>query len=326
MARSKPELLATLKRKLPRRAGVLVAVSGGVDSLALLHGCCSLERELDLRIEAAHLDHGLRPASSRDAAAVGELCARLGVRLHHRSVEPPASGNIEEWGRRERYRFFFEILSERELRYVLTAHTADDVAETLLMRLISNKEARSIEELDRRRRCLRPLLSVTKELLSSYASANGLVACEDESNRDVSLLRNRVRHKLIPLLRDEFEPRIGEILASRAEALAEDLECLYGLLLPALSSLGPLERGSREWLSQLRRELGGLGHEGLRWRLVEQILREDLGFNLGRARSREALEFFTGSQERIELPGGLLLEKRSSGVSFTLRKQMPSQQ
>lgn len=284
--------------------------------MSLLHGCIGLAGEISARLEVAHVDHGLRASSKSDAEIVARAADSAGLPFHLHVAIPPEKGNIEDWGRRVRYSFFRRVLEQRSLDWVVTAHTADDVAETLLMRLFSNKEPRTILAVDRVRRCLRPLLTVPKAVVERYASENSLVWTSDESNLDTDYLRNRVRHKVIPLLAADFDPRMVEVLSLRAAAIAEDIDCLYAMATPAAERLAPLPMGSKEWLTAIRAELAGLAHAPLQWRLVDLVLRPVLGFSLGRDRAEEAASFFAGAREKLELPGGVRLEKRESGVRF----------
>lgn len=314
MARPVPTVPKAVSALIKRGSRLLLAVSGGKDSVALLHACVGLQDRLALTLEVAHVNHGLRPAAAADAHFVAELAARYGLPCHlHEAGAPSAKENVEAWGRRVRYRFFNETLDARALEWALTAHTADDAAETLLMRLLSNKELTTIERMDRKRRCLRPLLAVPRRTVEQYISVHQLPFVEDESNSDCAYLRNRVRHCLLPLLRREFDPRIEETLACRAEALAEDRRMLYALLLEGLERVSLHERFSRGWLRAARAEISEMA-EPLRWRFAEQLLKPYLGYNLGRAKSRDFAELLARKRTGVELPGGISLRAHAGGL------------
>ena len=314
MARPAVKLLQALRAALPARGRLLLAVSGGMDSVALLHGCVQLAPRLGLALEVAHVNHGLRPDAARDAAFVERLASGYGLPFHLRTAQgPPQRGNIEAWGRRLRCSFFRELLDSRGLDWVLTAHSADDAAETLLMKLVANKEPSGIEAADRRRRCLRPLLTVPRREIESFVRRSALPFVHDETNSDLTLLRNRVRNRLLPLLREEFDPRIEETLARRARGLADDIAFLYGLTAEARLRVSAHERYSREWLRAVKRELGWMP-DALRWRFAERLFEPYLKYNLGRARSRRLADFLSGRRRAIELPGGTRLRARAGGV------------
>ena len=316
MSRGRPTIAGELQTHLADRAGVLVGVSGGVDSTALLHGCVALSRERRLVVEVAHLDHGLRPESAEDARRVADFATSLGLSVHvARAPERPAGTNSEAWGRGERYSFFRRVLAERSLECVLTAHTANDVAETLLMRLISNKEPRTIQRWDPVRRVLRPFLSIERWQTEEHVRVHELPYVVDATNGDLRLLRNRVRHRLLPLIHDEFTPRGAEILALRALALGEDLEWLDGEAVERARVLEAHPFGTRAWLGVAVKLLQG-SPEALRWRIAAASVSGKLGFTLGRDHARRLAEFLLGGAAGIELPDGWRMRRRAGGIEL----------
>lgn len=317
MSRPKMTLRKALERGIPRNGRLLIAVSGGIDSVCLLHGCIALAAEKNLTLEVAHVNHRLRPTSGGDAEFVSRLVRQAELPFHIEAAsDPPKGANIESWARNVRYRFFGTVLEDRALQMVLTAHTASDLAETLLMRLISNKELKTMQRYEAERKILRPLLSVTRNEVEKYALENYLSYCEDETNQDTAFLRNRVRHVLLPLLRTEFDSRIEEIVASRAVSLQEDLLELDSQAKILIEPLAPLSVGSREWVAEVRSTLHGRC-PALSWRICEQLLKDKLGFNLGRIHSIKLAAFFLGNSVHLELPGGLTLVRKDGGILFS---------
>ena len=317
MSRPRKTVVSTLVNNLEAKQKLLVAVSGGVDSVTLLHACVHLVSKLGLSLEVAHVDHRLRKESRADAEFVRRLAADYDVPFHLCVADPfPRGKNVEAWARQLRYGFFQEVLNKRRLDAVLTAHTANDVAETFLMRLVSNKELKSIARFDRKRKCIRPLVDVSRSEIEAYAKAHALKFVEDRTNYDTDYLRNRVRHKLIPVLAREFDPRIVEVLSCRASGLADDLSFLDSLVEPASEKLSKSEFGSRKWLRALREELKSVPAV-LKWRLAEALLKELLGFNLGRVRGAELVEFLEGGRAGIELPGHLRLRAHAGGIAVS---------
>jgi len=311
--------LKALKNSIPSRSGLLVAVSGGMDSVCLLDCCFRLQDRLRLKLEVAHVDHALRPESQAEASFVGRLAEKYGLPFHlKRAATPPARGeNQEAWGRRLRYSFFSHVRRRRDLDFVLTAHTANDVAETLLMRLVSNKEPATIQAFDEKRRLIRPFLGVSREEISRYVTERALEFRDDLSNQDRTYLRNRVRHELLPVIIRHFDPRAIETLSERAAALASDIKALYGLLEKPLVSLSGAAFGSREWLRALRAELSMLD-PALGWRLVERAFRDKLGFSLGRRHALRLHRFIIQRAAGIELPGGVSVRRRQGGLVLEL--------
>ena len=278
-----------------------MAVSGGKDSCSLLHALTRVMRLKNLHLEVCHVDHGLRPGSDDDARFVESECVALGVGCHVRKLGPrPPGENMEAWARRERYAVFRKVMRENDLHHLLTAHTANDVTETLLMRLIANKELNTIEEYDEERGCLRPLLDITRSQIEAYVREHGLRSVEDPTNEDTSLVRNRIRGKLIPVLESEFDPSIVWSLSERAQAIAEDCEALQYLAERSSAALGEVAFGNAEWLKGCREVLAPLPL-GVRWRVAQVLFTPLLGFTIGQGRAKAILGLLCGDVERVDL-------------------------
>jgi tRNA(Ile)-lysidine synthase len=212
---------------LPSGSRVLVAVSGGADSVALLHLLHRLTPSRHFHLEVAHLDHALRPDSPADAAHVRELCAQLRVPLHERRIDIAAlakgvRGGLEETAREARRDFLREIAQQRGCDRVALAHQRDDQAETFLLRLLRGAGTaglagmRSFDP-----PFVRPLLPFPREELIAWLASEGLAWREDPSNRDPAFTRNRVRHELLPLL-ESYQPAIRVRLAELCRQLGDD--------------------------------------------------------------------------------------------------------
>lgn len=289
-------------------------MSGGRDSSVLLHALCRVKRLLALHIEVCHVDHRLRPSSSRDAAFVVNLSEQLGVPCHVVVLGPrPARSNMEAWARSERYRAFSQLMVERSLDILVTAHNANDVAETLLMRLLANKELNSIEAYDPRRQCMRPLLGITRAQIDQYVTENNVLFVEDPSNQDTELVRNRIRHKLIPLLTREFDPSMVWILSDRAASIDRDCEALKQLAGEEAAAIGSVELKDRGWLERTRARLQVLP-EALAWRVAERLVEPWFGYPIGERRSVALLGLLRGESSRVQLDRGVVLEVVSGGL------------
>lgn len=319
MARRRQSILTTLKERIPHGERILIALSGGKDSSALLCGLLKVRRLLELHIEVCHVDHGLRKESGDDAAFVASHCERLGVVCHVVKLgQRPPRSNMEAWARRERYRAFREVMDRESLTLLVTAHTANDVAETLLMRLFANKELTTIEETDERRRCLRPLLGVSREQIEKFVKEEGIPFVEDPSNQDTVIVRNRIRRRVIPLLQEEFDPSMVWNLAERAQSLAADCEALQRFAQESVNKIGAIQWGSRVWLEGCRAELRGLPY-AVKWRTAQILFVPTLGHTVGEPRARALLGLLEGELQSLDLGDGKTLELEGGNSGIILR-------
>lgn len=185
---------------------VLVAVSGGADSCALLLALLELRGEFGLSsVRACHFNHGLRgDASDRDEEAVRALCARKGVPLytgqgHMASLQKPAGESVESWARKLRYAFFERTAEPGEL--IALAHNRNDSVETVLFHLARGTGLRGLCGIPARRgRYVRPLIEATRAQIEAYCAQQGIEYCVDETNEDVRYARNRIRKNILPQL------------------------------------------------------------------------------------------------------------------------------
>jgi tRNA(Ile)-lysidine synthase len=243
---------------------VAVACSGGADSVALLRLLLLEKNSLGLVLSVAHMNHGIRGAESEaDQAFVQKLADQFELPFHVRRVDTPGEAEIQKKGLEEsarilRYRWFWELLSDGQADALVTAHTLDDQAETVLHRLIrgawteglggifpalepgGKKFATPLHSV-----ILRPLLSVTRTGIEAWLRAIGQPWREDSTNRDTAFTRNRLRHELLPALA-AYNPNIKQQLANLA-AIARDEEAYWqtelGRLLPSLLLPGKAVRG-----------------------------------------------------------------------------------
>ena len=224
---------------------VLAAVSGGADSTALLVALHALTGELRCRLSAVHLHHGIRGAAAdADAAFVARLCAQLGVPLRSGRSDVPARArrrglSLEAAAREARYAFFARAARELSAHAAATAHTADDQAETVLLRLARGAGRRGLGGMAPATtlfglRVIRPMLAVSRRQVEAFLRRRGMTWREDVSNRDGAFLRNRVRHEILPLLAGRLNPEVRDALCRTAGILREEDAWLDRLAAEAL--------------------------------------------------------------------------------------------
>ncbi|MBN2294700.1 MAG: tRNA lysidine(34) synthetase TilS [Pirellulales bacterium] len=224
---------------------VLLAVSGGSDSIAILRAMSALCRKPSNRFQVAHFNHGLRAAEAdRDEDFVRELCRSLQVPcIVGRAGRccPPlgVKGSLEASARDARYAFLQEQAERIGARYVVAAHTADDQAETILHRIIRGTGIGGLAGMPRARKLgpavtlIRPLLDFHRQELRDYLADIGQDYREDTSNSDTRMTRNRIRHELLPMLADRFNPSVDQALL-RLGSLAGELQAVIDPLVEQL--------------------------------------------------------------------------------------------
>ena len=225
---------------------VIAAVSGGADSVAMLFALYLLRDELGITLEAAHFNHHMRGAESdRDEAFVTDFCGRYDIPLHLGSGRiVPGKKGLEAAARDARYAFLRCLPGK-----VATAHTADDNAETVLMRLIRGTGLKGLGAIAPvSGNVIRPMLTVTRDDVEAFLEEYALPHVEDSSNGTDDFLRNRIRHGILPLMRTE-NPRIGENLSAMALLLRQDEACLQAMIpeeqMPDVSRLKAMEPALR---------------------------------------------------------------------------------
>jgi tRNA(Ile)-lysidine synthase len=317
---------------------VLIAISGGADSMALLSALRRLKAPGPGRIIAAHYNHRLRgEASAGDAQFVQQTCQSLEVPLELGSAEEPLAdfdpsrrtdagtnpyAGLEAAARAARYEFLTATAARVGARYVATAHTADDQAETILQRILRGTGLAGLVGIPFTRRLsaastvIRPLLTVSRTEVLAYLQAVGLGFREDASNEDQGFMRNRIRHELLPLLRERYHPAVNDSLL-RLGLLAEEVRAVLQPQVDALLDLAVTftPGGFTAHCAQLFNQPAHLVREVLMaaWRR-QAWPEQDMGYaewdGLARLVATES------GEERRTLPGGIDVQREAGEVRF----------
>jgi tRNA(Ile)-lysidine synthase len=298
---------------IPPGSTVLVAVSAGPDSTALLHILARLRPVLACSLVCAHINHGLRPDETKqEAESVRRLARLLAVPFFRFQVDTKAHMHehglsLEHAARDLRYARLRSCAREQGAALIAVGHTADDQAEEVLHRLLRGSGRKGIGGMALKNRdIIRPLLQTSKKQLLDYLDRHDIPFCRDSSNDDTRFLRNRIRHVLLPLLERDFDPGIRRSLCKSAENLQEDEDFLkqnLDRLWPDLIRAdGGEYRLNREYLASL--------HPCLRRRAVERLLHA-LGAKAryahilavldGAARGRAGSELHLGQGLRVKI-------------------------
>jgi tRNA(Ile)-lysidine synthase len=219
--------------------GIVVAVSGGPDSVALARALVKQERKTVGKLVIAHLNHQLRgPESDTDEAFVAAMVASFRTsyprelelrceRMDVASLAKREGGNLENVGRRLRYEWLAQVAVQEGLSLVATGHSADDQAETILHRLLRGTGLKGLRGIASRRHLassvilMRPLLEITRADMLRYLEEEGQSYRQDSSNQDLRYMRNRIRHELLPQLVEQYNPALVSILCRLAKGADE---------------------------------------------------------------------------------------------------------
>jgi tRNA(Ile)-lysidine synthase len=297
--------------RIDREAGVLLAVSGGRDSMALAKAFVMLNAKSDKpwRVHAAAVDHGLREAAAKEAVFVQTTLVHWGMSCETVRLQPPKRmplGTLA-WAREGRYAALETIRNAFELRYVATAHHLDDQAETVLLRLVRGAAPATLGGMRPiQGALLRPLLSVRRDDIDRFVKKHGVPYVDDPSNRDPAHPRATVRHEILPLLERLGGSGVPERLAALASDLADDED--------ALRALVPVVRGTTLPLKALP------ANRALRRRMLWTWLRP-LAHPAGalqRAHVETCMALVDGADRdaHCKLPGGAVIVRQKSRLAL----------
>jgi len=253
---------------IPSGSSVLVAVSGGADSVALLHLLCRLAPREAIRLGVAHLDHGLRRGSGADLRFVRRLARDLGLPVCSDRREVATlrrrDESLEESARRIRRAFLLETARRDGFDRIAVGHHLDDQAETILMRFVRGAGATALAGIRAAGPgpFVRPLLEIERDEIREFVGRRGLPFRDDPTNRDLRFDRNRVRRQLLPALTEALNPRAARHLVQAAERLRDDAQLLDTLARQSFRELVRPGRGGRvlldaSALAELAPPIGG---------------------------------------------------------------------
>lgn len=223
---------------------ILIAVSGGPDSVSLLHLFWRLKKNLNIELFAANMDHGLRKQSKKDSETVRLLCEKFQIPVFIKKIPVEQYADlhkmsIETAGRELRYQTLNDFAKELKCNKISTGHTANDNAETIMMWLLRGTGTEGLsgipafrKELNNKK-IIRPILNITRSEIIDYIKSQGLAYCIDKSNFSMDYTRNRIRHKIIPLL-ESCNPRFIDHIFNLSQILSKENDYLNELTARAL--------------------------------------------------------------------------------------------
>jgi tRNA(Ile)-lysidine synthase len=287
--------------------GVVVALSGGLDSVVLLHLLRFTEGLPALSLHAVHLDHGMRTGSSADASWVRGLTRAWGVPLRVLATETVPSS--EDEARELRYAFFEDMRAEAEARWVVTAHHLDDQVETVLFRILRGTGLRGLRGIPEYRApgIWRPLLPFSREDIEAHALTVGIHWREDPTNAEIDFARNAIRNRILPDVEDHVAPGARSAIL-RLARLARQEEDAWESLLPEL--VASLDAAHAQGELSFSRDALVRHDPALRARLLQSLARR-FGGHLDAAGTRIAVEFTSSGESgrEVSLTGALRLRR-----------------
>jgi tRNA(Ile)-lysidine synthase len=308
--------------------GILCAVSGGVDSVVLLHALCRLRQETGFFVGVAHLNHCLRGAEAdKDADFVKSLCSSLDLRLHLEradvlKIARSRGLGIEEAGRNIRYAFLERVRAAYGYTGIALGHQGDDNAETVLLNLLRGAGPQGLSGMDEQSgQIFRPLLSLYRRDILAFAKALSLEFVEDSSNQDSGFARNRLRRTLIPLLEENFNPSVKQSLNRLAFVMAQengwmDLEAEKALDQCLLEQAPSCLALSAEKLSEMHPALGRRVLRDAVRRVKGDVLRLEWG-HVDKVLNLAHPSKISG---QAHLPGGLAATRRGRSLFVEMRE------
>lgn len=301
---------------------ILIGVSGGPDSMALLLELVSLKLKLGLTLHIAHFNHGLRKGSEADAIFVKSWAKKLNIPVSIKQINPKLlqkKGSLEEIFRDARFDFFIKLAKSIKADKVALGHNLDDQAETVLMHLLRGTGLSGLSGISAKRIIqkvvfIRPFLETTRKQIDRFLKNKGVKPCIDSTNQESIFLRNKIRHHLIPIIKRRYNSNILKTLTNLADSVSLDYDYLNQVA--SLSLKGSPLRLNLEGIKKLHPAI-------LRLKLRQSIscVQGDLRrINFQHIRELEDLVYFRPVGSIVDLPKGIYVQKSQKTLRFFRRQ------
>lgn len=308
---------------------IILGISGGPDSLALLYLLVSLKDEIKCNLHLAHLNHKLRDKESdEDARYVIEHAKKLNLPITVETMDVRnmirQGESLESGSRRIRYEFFERIVDEIKADKVALGHNADDQAETVLMHFLRGSGTQGLGGIPpiRDNKYIRPLIEITRTEIDEYLKDNNIIPRIDSSNQSLDYQRNKIRLELIPLLEKEYKPNLRRILCHTGQILRPEDELLNSLVMGIIEDC-IIEKSSKKIIlriSKISKNHIALKRRIIRW-AIKTLIGDLYGYNFEHIESVIDLadNYVTGSE--ISLPRSICVEKSYDALIFKYREK-----
>lgn len=244
------EILKTIKKYnlIENGDSIVIGVSGGPDSICLLHVLNDLKNELNFKIYVAHINHMIRKEADEETEYVKSFCKNIGVECFVKRIDVIKTSKelkigTEEAGRKIRYDFFEEVLKNTNSNKIATAHNNNDKVETIIMNILRGSGIAGLKGLDpiRENKFIKPLIEISREEIEAYCEENKLAPRIDKSNNENIYTRNKVRNSVIPYIKKEFNPNILKTINRLSEVATEENEYLDKITIQAFNEINVRE-------------------------------------------------------------------------------------
>lgn len=310
------------------KESLLLGVSGGADSLAMLFLFAELRKVWGVKVYVAHLDHGLRKDSGRDLSFVKEICSRLGIPFYGQRVQLKGrfkKGSLEENCRLARQEFLMRIAKGIGAKAIALGHTRDDQAETVLMHLLRGSGLLGLAGILPKRtlygfKFIRPLIEIERREIEAYLKRLKVKPREDATNKEQRFFRNRIRHDLLPRLKKYYNPKVKGLLADSAQIYAADYDYILARAAKEFKRCAvTASNGLRIDLWRFRRLHPSLQKMILRL-AIEKIKGNTRRLTFGHWKEIEDLVLNRRTDSIVDLPQGISVRKGADFLALHLRK------
>ena len=322
--------LSTIKKYnlIEKGDKIVLGLSGGPDSVCLLHILNRLREVLDIEVYAAHLNHQIRGLEAQqDALYVSQLCESLGVTFFVKSINVPQyckdnKLSLEEGARKLRYEMFFEIKESLNANKIAIAHNMNDQAETVLMRMMRGTGLQGLKGIDYIRDgvIIRPILDIERSEIEAYCEEHKLNPRIDSTNLESIYTRNKIRLELIPYMKENFNSNVTESIVRMSNSLKCDNEFIEEEALKQFRNISCINEGNLEIKIEKFKNL----HKSLKSRIIRHGIKNDLGDTnfIDQKHIEEVIDLEGENKidKRIVLPRGLFVYRQKGKLLFTTRE------
>ncbi len=307
---------------------IVLGLSGGPDSVCLLHILNRLKEQMNIDIYAAHLNHQIRGIEAqKDALYVSKLCDEMGITFFVKSINVPKycsdkGLSIEEGARKLRYEMFDEIKQKTRANKIAVGHNLNDQAETILMRIMRGTGLQGLRGIEyiREGGIIRPILDIERKDIEKYCEEHNLNPRIDESNLENIYTRNKVRLELIPYMKDNFNPNVIESIVRMSNSLKSDSDYIENESEIKYKEVSNNMEESTSIDIKLYRDL----HNSIKTRVLRKAIKEILGdtnfIDQKHIEDIMCLEDDNKIDKKITLPRGLFAYRRKNNIILTTRE------